>query len=102
MTQLKKIEVVEREYETRIENIHGHWKRERAVCLSALKAVWTIREELELDEVIEEKFRDALYLTGSEFLCIAEDVGADECRCSECIERFVDQAEYLRDVEKEG
>ena len=98
----KKIEVVEREYETRIENIHGHWKRERAVCLAALEAVWTIREELELDEVIKEKFRDALYLTGSEFLCIAEDVGADECRCYECIERFFDQAEYLRDVEKEG
>ena len=102
MTQLKKIEVVEREYETRIENIHGHWRRERAVWRTALEAVWTIREELELDEVIEEKFRDALYLTGSEFLCIAEDVGADECRCPECSERFVDQAEYLRDVEKEG
>ena len=102
MTQLKKIEVVEREYETWKELHHSRWKRERAVCLAALEAVWTIREELELDEVIEEKFRDALYLTGSEFLCIAEDVGADECRCSECIERFVDQAEYLRDVEKEG
>jgi len=34
--------------------------------------------------------------------CQAELIGADECRCEDCIERMVDHAEYLRDVEREN
>lgn len=33
--------------------------------------------------------------------CIAEDVGADECRCEECIEEFTAQADYYRKAERE-
>jgi len=70
-------------------------------AVKVLKDVYDEREELELGD-LEEDIRDALYATGIE-ICIAEDVGMDECRCTECIDGFMAHADYLRDsLQEEG
>lgn len=74
--------------------------RQRSAMIACLKNIWNQREEFNLGD-IEEEIKDILYEVGVD-VCIAEDVGIDECRCEECLERWVDYAEHLRDVEKEG
>ena len=75
--------------------------RQRSAMIACLKNIWNQREEFNLGD-IEEEIKDILYEVGVD-VCIAEDVGMDECRCEECIDGFMMQADYLRDsLQEEG
>jgi hypothetical protein len=70
--------------------------------LTCLTNIWNHREELSLaDFDIQDEVRDVLYSAGVE-VCIAEDIGRDECRCEECMDAFAAEADHLRDLAKEG
>jgi hypothetical protein len=73
-----------------------------AAMLACLTNIWKQREELfQTDDLdIEEEMRDVLYSAGVE-VCIAEDIGRDECRCEECMDAFAAEADHLRDLAKE-
>ena len=76
------------------------YMRQRSAMIACLENIWNQREDLDLGDIADE-IRDILYEVGVS-VCIADDVGMDECRCDSCIEGLVDHAEYLRDSYKEA
>ena len=83
-----RIEVLNRQQ--RLDEALGLLKRMRSSIMNDLLDVEYYWGEIE----------DLLNKNRVEF-CIAEDVGADECRCEECIEGFAAQADYYRKAERE-